>query len=101
MKKSLKNNKWLFYVFLLSIFIFDIISDGLETFFPESLLHYKISTIFFLVSRLFIIILAFLAMKEKGKYKIVDIIVYIICISLIIYGLWTMTARLLRWNCPF
>lgn len=101
MKKSLKNNKWLFYVFVLSIFIFDIISDGLETFFPESLLHYKISTIFFLVSRLFIIILAFLAMKEKGKYKIVDIIVYIICISLIIYGLWTMTARLLRWNCPF
>lgn len=96
MKKLLKNNKWLFYVFLLSIFIFDIISDGLETFFPESLLHYKISTIFFLVSRLFIIILAFLAMKEKGKYKIVDIIVYIICISLIIYGLWTMTARLLR-----
>lgn len=101
MKKSLKNNKWLFYVFVLSIFIFDIISDGLETFFSESLLHYKISTIFFLVSRLFIIILAFLAMKEKGKYKIVDIIVYIICISLIIYGLWTMTARLLRWNCPF
>lgn len=96
MKKLLKNNKWLFYVFLLSIFIFDIISDGLETFFPESLLHYKISTIFFLVSRLFIIILAFLAMKEKGKYKIVDTIVYIICISLIIYGLWTMTARLLR-----
>lgn len=96
MKKLLKNNKWLFYVFVLSIFIFDIISDGLETFFPESLLHYKISTIFFLVSRLFIIILAFLAMEEKGKYKIVDIIVYIICISLIIYGLWTMTARLLR-----
>lgn len=96
MKKLLKNNKWLFYVFLLSIFIFDIISDGLETFFPESLLHYKISTIFFLVSRLFIIILAFLAMEEKGKYKIVDTIVYIICISLIIYGLWTMTARLLR-----
>lgn len=96
MKKLLKNNKWLFYVFLLSIFISDIISDGLETFFPESLLHYKISTIFFLVSRLFIIILAFLAMEEKGKYKIVDTIVYIICISLIIYGLWTMTARLLR-----
>lgn len=96
MKKLLKNNKWLFYVFLLSIFIFDIISDGLETFFPESLLHYKISTNFFLVSRLFIIILAFLAMEEKGKYKIVDTIVYIICISLIIYGLWTMTARLLR-----
>lgn len=96
MKKLLKNNKWLFYVFLLSIFIFDIISDGLETFFPESLLHYKISTIFFLVSRLFIIILAFLVMEEKGKYKIVDIIVYIICIFLIIYGLWTMTARLLR-----
>lgn len=101
MKKLLKNNKWLFYVFLLSIFIFDIISDGLETFFPESLLHYKISTIFFLVSRLFIIILAFLAMEEKGKYKIVDIIVYIICISLIIYGLWTMTARLLRWDGSF
>lgn len=113
MKNLMKNNKWLSDVFPLSIFFLHIISNFLDIAYSESLLHYKISTIFFLVSRLLLIMLIFEGLKHDGvlnenykyKYKRLDkilaVVFHIIEIPLIIYTLWTMIARLCGWDYPF